>query len=85
MAVYPDSYETETRTYNVNGQMTQVGWAPVTTSPGGLSWAGGSISYNYSSTQNNGQITQAVDSLSGETIVRCPPRASPLAPTRLVA
>ena len=26
------------------------------------------IQYNYSATQNNGQITQAVDSLSGETI-----------------
>ena len=28
----------------------------------------GGIQYNYSATQNNGQITQAVDALSGETI-----------------
>ena len=26
------------------------------------------ISYNYSATQNNGQITQVVDSISGETV-----------------
>ena len=36
--------------------------------PYGFNWGGGSISYVYSGTQNNGQITQVVDSLSGETI-----------------
>ena len=40
----------------------------------GLNWTGAGISnkgilYSYSATQNNGQITQAVDSVSGETIV----------------
>ena len=47
------------RTYNVNGQLASVSWP---------SCIGGGIQYVYSATQNNGQITQAVDTLSGETI-----------------
>jgi RHS repeat-associated protein len=45
----------ESRTWNVNGQLASIGWsgnvAPVA-----------QIQYNYSATQNNGQITQEVDS-----------------------
>jgi hypothetical protein len=51
------SYTTETMGYNVNGQLTSLNWT-------GL----GGIQYNYSATQNNGQITQTVDTISGETI-----------------
>ena len=50
----------ETMTYNVNGQLASLNW----TGSGPV----GGIQYNYSGTQNNGQITQAVDTLSGETI-----------------
>ena len=46
---------TETRTYNAMGQLTNI------TVPGSLN-----ITYNYSSTQNNGNITSQVDSLTGE-------------------
>jgi RHS repeat-associated protein len=45
--------------FSVIGQLTSVAFA------GGVT---GSIQYNYSATQNNGQITQAVDTISGETI-----------------
>jgi len=54
-------------TYNVNGQMASLNWGAA---PGSTGYAGptGGIQYSYSATQNNGQITQAVDTLSGETI-----------------
>ena len=51
---------TETMSYNVNGQLTSRSWG------GGLTTGG--VTYYYSGTQNNGQITQMVDSLSGETV-----------------
>ncbi|MDQ2949764.1 MAG: hypothetical protein M3Y27_28130 [Acidobacteriota bacterium] len=46
----------ETRSYNPLSQVTQI------TAPGM------SMSYNYSPTQNDGQITQAVDGVSGEAV-----------------
>jgi RHS repeat-associated protein len=55
--------------YNVNGQLTSLSWVE---NPygiyGGFGGPSTGIQYNYSATQNNGQITQAVDTLSGETI-----------------
>jgi RHS repeat-associated protein len=45
-------YVSESRAYNVNGQLSTMN----------------GIQYVYSATQNNGQITQAIDGLSGETI-----------------
>jgi RHS repeat-associated protein len=53
------TYNTQTMSYNVNRQLASLGFS------GGVT---GSVQYNYSATQNNGQITQAVDSISGETI-----------------
>ncbi len=52
----------KTMGYNVNGQLSSlsaanVGYGPTTT-----------IIYNYSATQNNGQITQVQDQISGENI-----------------
>jgi YD repeat-containing protein len=54
------SSSTEAWTYNVNGQTASLNWS------GNI--VNGGIQYVYSATQNNGQITQAVDTLSGETI-----------------
>jgi RHS repeat-associated protein len=50
---------TETMSYNVNGQMASLNFS------GGVT---GGIQYTYSATRNNGQITQAVDTISGEVI-----------------
>ena len=47
---------TETRSWNVNGQLASLGWGGTT------------IQYLYSATHNNGQITQTVDLISGETV-----------------
>ena len=55
-------YTTESLTYNVNGQMDSMGWT-------GLGSGTRGLAYSYSSTANNGQITQVSDTLSGETIV----------------
>jgi RHS repeat-associated protein len=57
--VVTDTYTTQTKSYNTNGQLASLSYS------GGVT---GSIAYNYSATQNNGQITQAVDTISGETI-----------------
>ena len=60
------SYALQAMSYNANGQMTSVSWSsstwyyPTWTTPVG-------IAYSYAA-QTNGQITQAVDTLSGETI-----------------
>ena len=62
---YPTSYTQETMTYNVNGQLASLNWSNGAWGNTGLV---GGIQYHYSATQNNGQITQAVDTLSGETI-----------------
>ena len=59
------TYMTEAKTYNVNGQMTELNW---TQGASNTAAPAGSIEYTYSTTQNNGQITQAVDAVSGETI-----------------
>ena len=56
-------YNTESWSYNVNGQLATLNWA------GGSVGINGSLQYSYSATQNNGQISQVVDSVSGETIV----------------
>ena len=61
----PASYVTETMGYNVNGQLTSFNWAQGTANS---SVPSGGVSYAYSATQNNGQIVQAVDTVSGETI-----------------
>ena len=51
-----NTYTTKTTSYNVNGQLASLNFS------GGLT---GGIQYNYSATQNNGQITQAGDTISG--------------------
>ena len=51
------SYRTETRQYNALGQMTQLAV------PGVMGYQ-----YTYSATQNNGQITQRTDAISGEVV-----------------
>jgi RHS repeat-associated protein len=51
------NYVTESKTWNGSGHLASV------------LWGGTGMQYSYSSTQNNGQITQAVDAVSGETIV----------------
>jgi RHS repeat-associated protein len=56
-------YTTEAKGYNTNGQLASMTWS------GGSSPVTGSLQYSYSATQNNGQITQMVDTVSGETIV----------------
>jgi len=66
-AVAGGAYTLETMTYNVNGQLASLNWGAAPGSSGYPGLAGG-IQYSYSATQNNGQITQAVDTLSGETI-----------------
>jgi YD repeat-containing protein len=50
----PGTYylQSQSMTYNVNGQLS----------------SSGGIQYVYSATQNNGQIAQAIDTISGETI-----------------
>ena len=59
--VGPGKWTTRSLGYNVNSQLASMQWSvagPVL----------GMIQYGYSATQNNGQITQAVDNVSGETI-----------------
>jgi YD repeat-containing protein len=51
------AYAQETMSYNANGQLTTTGF--------GVS---GGVQYAYAAAQNNGQITQATDTISGETI-----------------
>ena len=61
------TYQTESRTYNAGtGSLTSIAWGPV--SAIGYSFGGGSLQYVYPAAQNNGQIAQMVDSLSGETV-----------------
>jgi RHS repeat-associated protein len=50
--------------YNTNGQMVSQNWSTPSSSLGPT----GGLQYSYSATQNNGQITQTTDTLSGETI-----------------
>jgi len=50
----------------MNRQMTSKTWSA--SSPWPAYNVNGGATYTYSSTQNNGQITQVVDSVSGETI-----------------
>jgi hypothetical protein len=68
-----DTYETESRTYDTNGQLSSLTWTAV--SSASYSWGGGSLSYSYTGTNangtargNNGQAMQVVDTISGETI-----------------
>ena len=56
-------YTTEAKGFNATGQLTSIGWT------GSASPVTGTLQYGYSATQDNGQITQMVDSISGETIV----------------
>jgi RHS repeat-associated protein len=65
-------YTQESMSYNVSGQLASLGWGnPAGQSASNYSAIGaptGGVGYTWSSTQNNGQITQAVDTISGETI-----------------
>jgi RHS repeat-associated protein len=67
-------YTQESLTYNVNGQVASWNWGNPNGNTEGCNaqyiFQGpvGGIQYSYSATHNNGQITQAVDTLSGETI-----------------
>ena len=54
----------ETRTYNTMGQLTNI-----TSTAYGYPGGNINITYNYSSTQNNGKITSQTDNLSGEQVV----------------
>jgi YD repeat-containing protein len=61
-------YMTESKTYNVNGQLATMTWTPGVSGQGAPS---GTITYGYTvsgHTGNNGQVVQAVDGVSGETI-----------------
>ena len=53
------TYSTQSMGYNANGQLTSVAWT-------GMSGHG--LTYGYSGTNNNGQITTMTDTLSGETV-----------------
>jgi RHS repeat-associated protein len=66
---YGNTYQTESMTWNVNGQMTGKSWSAASLPfyPY-AALVSGAVQYNYSSTQNNGQITGVTDSISGETI-----------------
>jgi RHS repeat-associated protein len=64
-SAYINDYAQETRTYNVNGQLASQSWGMCETN---CYTYGAGIQYTYSATQNNGQIAQAVDAISGETI-----------------
>jgi hypothetical protein len=55
----------ETMSYNANGQMSGMSWN-VYTPYAGYSTVG--ITYSWQAGANNGQISQAVDTISGETI-----------------
>jgi RHS repeat-associated protein len=61
---YWGDLRTRTKTYNANGQLTSLGWV-YTTAP---YIDPTSVQYTYSPTQNNGQITQVTDAISGETV-----------------
>jgi hypothetical protein len=56
---YGGNTVSESRTYNTNGQLASIYWP----SSSGVY----QIQYNYSATQNNGQITQEVDNGSAIT------------------
>jgi RHS repeat-associated protein len=56
----------ETLGYNANSQLTSMSWSYQ--NPGGGWGAASGIQYVYSANQNNGQITQAVESWSGQNI-----------------
>jgi YD repeat-containing protein len=62
------STNAETRSYNTVGQLASIAWNPA---PGYTYSSGptGTLQYTYSATQNNGQITQGTDGLTGETTV----------------
>ena len=62
-----DKYTVRTMGYNVNGQLASEGWSAASGDPygGGLT---GTVTYSYGAGANNGQISQAVDSVSGETV-----------------
>jgi len=62
-------YATESRAYNLNGQLTSIGWTTPGVDQYPASGPSGTITYGYSATQNNGQITQVTDTMSSaETI-----------------
>ena len=56
------TYVTKAMAYNTNGQLSTLSLS------GGVGVPNGTIQYQYSTTQNNGQVTQVVDGISGETI-----------------
>ena len=61
-------YTTETLAYNANSQLTSMNWS-TNSAQNPYSWSTpAGFQYVYSATQNNGQITQAVESWSGQSI-----------------
>jgi YD repeat-containing protein len=70
---YVGIYTTQTTVYNPNGQVTSLNWTASSQCsmyglPSTTCGPSGGISYSYSATQNDGQVAQVSDSLSGETI-----------------
>jgi RHS repeat-associated protein len=69
MASNPSSWSSmyqQTMGYNANGQLTSLHWETYL-----QPWAGHysrDLQYSYSGTQNNGQIAQMTDGISGETV-----------------
>ncbi len=63
-----DTSSIETRAYNVSGQLTQMNWSQNSANTPGLWSTPTGIQYVYSPTQNNGQITQSVESISAQTV-----------------
>jgi len=55
----------KTASYNVNGQLASLNWSYL---PPYTSWYDVGLTYSYSATHNNGQITQMADAISGETV-----------------
>ena len=71
-SLFAGVYTQESMSYYVNGQLASLGWGnPAGQSASNYSAIGapsGGVQYSCSATQNNGQITQAADTISGETI-----------------
>jgi len=71
--VVQNNYVTQAMTYNANGQMLTQTFGTACTP--NCSWFGtpssvnGGLTYTNSGTQNNGQVTQLDDTISGETVV----------------
>ena len=63
-----NNYVTESMAYNADGQLASRGFVSGQDECYVVTSENNGITYSYSATQNNGQITQARDTMSGETI-----------------